>query len=59
MFYKACMETLSCDYSPTIYRYLVFEFFIKTLITTFIYTIIYRPYVFVPLGPYMDQSYIV
>ena len=48
------MSTLSCDHSPPIYRPLVCEFFIKTLIIMFISTNIHRSYVCDPLGPYIS-----
>ena len=51
---KACMGTLSYDRSPPIYIYLVYRFFIKTLIIVYISTNIYRPYVYDPLGPYIS-----
>ena len=43
-FHKACMSTFSCGHSPPIYRNLVSEFFIKTLIIMYISTNIHRPY---------------
>ena len=48
------MDTLSCGRSPSIYRHLVYIFFIKTLIIIFISTNIHRPYVCDPLGPYIS-----
>ena len=47
------MGTLSCLFLLT-YKYLVCEFFIKTLIIMSIYTDIYRPYVYDPLGLYIS-----
>ena len=48
------MGILSCGNSPTIYKYLVCRFFIKTLIFMSISTNIHRPYVCDPLGPYIS-----
>ena len=48
------MSTLSCVRSLPIYRYLVCDFFINTLIIIFISTNIHRPYVSDPLGPYIS-----
>ena len=50
-FYKDCMDTLNCDYSPPIYIYWVYEIFIKTLIIMFISINVHIPYVCNPLGP--------
>ena len=52
--HKACMDTLSCGHSPSIYRHLVCEFFIKTLIIMSISTNIHRLYVGDPLGSYIS-----
>ena len=51
---KACMGTLSCGRSLLIYKYLVYGFFIKTLIIMYVSTNIHRPYVCDPLGPYIS-----
>ena len=48
------MCTLSCGRLPRIYRHLVCEFFIKTLIIISISNNIHRPYVCDPLGPYIS-----
>ena len=47
------MVTLSCGRSPPIYRYFIYEFFIKILIIIFISTNIYTPYGCDPLGQYI------
>ena len=52
--HKACIGTLSCSHSPSIYRHLVCRFFIKTFIIVSISTNIHRPYVCDPLGPYIS-----
>ena len=52
--YKACMGTLSYGHSLLIYRYLVNEFFIKTLIIITISTNIYIIYVCDPLDLYIS-----
>ena len=52
--HKACKGTLSCGRSPFIYRYLVYRFFIKTLIIMSITINIYRPFVSDPLGLYIS-----
>ena len=51
--HKACMGNLICGRSPLIYRHLVYNFFMKTLIIMFISTNIDRPYVCDPLGLYI------
>ena len=48
------MGTLSCGHSPLIYRYLVCNFFIKTLIIMSIFTKIHTPYMRDALGPYIS-----
>ena len=48
------MGTLSCGYSPPIYRHSVCEFFIKTFIIMSISTNTHRPYVCDLLGPYIS-----
>ena len=52
--HKDCMGTLSRGRSPTIYRYLVYNFFMKTLIIISISTNIHRPYICDPIGPYIS-----
>ena len=48
------MRTLSCGHSPPIYRYLICEFFIKTLIIMYKSTRIRRPYACNALGLYIS-----
>ena len=52
--YKACMSTLSCGRSPLIYRHLVCEFFIKSLINISIFANIHKPSMCDPIGPYIS-----
>ena len=52
--HKTCIGTLICGRPLPIYRHLVRGFFIKTLTIISIFTKIYRPYVFDPLGPYIS-----